>query len=253
MTKFNKKPVGLTIVTVVDGNFCGMKQLYNDLQGILPYAVWIIKDSGHDKNISNFFEINTHENIEFYSGKDEGLYNALNFAISKVNTSHYLTVGSDDLINKDSLLLILDRNILADFPQSVISFPVIFAGKVKNISPYYPLSVSLRQKVVSHSVGCLIPIDLHDKFGYYDESFKILADSYLLTLAAIKGFSFVYIEDIVPGEFMLDGVSSTNLTLKAREAYRYQTMLGQSIIMQSFLYILRRTLIVCRSIKDHFQ
>jgi len=115
-----------------------------------------------------------HLNLTFSSSPDTGIYDALNRGILMCKTSYYLVVGSDDYLYPDAISR-YNKQISSSAPE-IITAALNAAGKiVYPASNWSPLKGPFSQ-ITSHSVGCAIRVDLHSKFGLYNEKLSIAAD-----------------------------------------------------------------------------
>ena len=229
----------LSIITVVDRNLNGIINIYNQIGKYLSADVeWIIKDSSRCDATKKWGNSVSSENLRFISSNDSGIYEALNQAISHSTGEFYVTLGADDSLFSNCLSGFLeDYNNLSFF--DILVFPVIVNKQKHFASKYCPTFVSVASLVTSHSVGTFIKKSIHQKIGFYDQSYKILADSLFLTKAFRSDFRFFYIKGEPIGEFGTGGISSTNFQVRFYEAYRYQTQLGSPRLLQMILFVLR--------------
>ena len=231
----------LSIVTAAHKNLPGLQDVYGQLECLLSDSCqWIVKDSGYCAETRKWLENLDNKNVLYSCDKDKGIYEALNFCIKKSSGDYYLVIGTDDKIHKNSLIKIIkniktQKYMNADF----IVFSVQRLGKIVRPKKYIPISCSVMGLVSEHSLGTLIKKSTHAKFGLYDCSYKILADSLFIKIATIGGAKFYYDLDIVSGEFGINGISSKNHHLRIEEAFRYNVSSGSFKLIQ-FIYMLIR-------------
>ena len=230
----------LSIVTVVHSNLPGLVKLYEAIKYVLSEDIeWIVKDSGCcEKTKLWALQFNSKCHIRFSFDADDGIYDALNFAVGMAKGEYYLTVGSDDVVFTEGVYFFLKHYFfLSQF--DVIAFPVNVDGKIKQRSRYVPHWISTGGLIASHSVGTVIRKDLHYRYGYYDITFKILADCLFITRCVNNGANFFYFDSIVFGQFDSKGVSSVPSTNRFLEAFRYQVSLKSNVLLQVFLFLFR--------------
>ena len=91
-----KKSPYLSILTITLNDFKGLYKTFLSLKEILDEEIeWIIKDGGSQKSDINKINIfikeinykypNLKKKIFFYSFKDNGIYQAMNYCINKAN------------------------------------------------------------------------------------------------------------------------------------------------------------------------
>ena len=231
----------LTIITVAHKNPEGLALLKADIQPALgPNIEWIIKDSGLCEDSLAWGNGIRDESIHFYSKHDLGIYNALNFALSKCKSDFYIVVGSDDSLDAKALLIIDEMIQYGAFENiDVASFPVMINKKIFHRKFMRPHFVSVSGLVSSHSVGTLIRRNLHESVGDYDENYKILADSLFLRRAYEKGAQFKHYKEPVTGCFSTSGISNTQHARRILEAYSYNVACGDPPVLQALIMLLR--------------
>lgn len=231
----------LSIVTASHRNLAGLEALYAQLKPALGENVeWIIKDSGKCEATRTWGDELSNPNVRFICEADNGIYPALNRALSECRAEFYLVVGSDDFIDPASVhevARLIQTEALKDV--DVASFPVIINQKVFHRKLMCPTFLSVGGLVSSHSVGTVIRRSLHDSIGLYDEDYKILADSYFLRRAYQAGASFRHFKGPVMGTFTQAGISSTQHARRIVEAYSYNVACADSYILQAILLMLR--------------
>ncbi len=124
------------------------------------------------------------------SEPDSGIYNALNKAIRLCSGRHYVVLGGDDL-----LLPMAAESFMRHADKGLVVFGWVFFES--------PRKGAMR--IRAHSGGCLIHIEAHRRFGLYDESYRIAADTRFLMAARRAGVT-AEIDDIV-GVFAAGGAS----------------------------------------------
>lgn len=229
----------LSILTVVHLNLEGLQRLHECLSPVLSEDVeWVVKDSGRCPATRVWAARLNNPNIRFSAEPDLGIYDALNTAVTMADGEYYLTAGSDDLLFRDSIIsFVEDIARLAGY--DIIGYPVEVSGHVHRHNQRVPLFVSTAGLVSSHSVGTIIRRSLHRRFGLYDTSYTMLADSLFLTHCAQQRVKFLYIDDKVLGKFGASGISSKASMNRFLEAFRYQRACDSNFVLQVFLLLLR--------------
>lgn len=223
--------------------------LYEDIKLALNSDIeWIIKDSGSCIASAHWASEIEEPNIRFYNEKDTGIYNAINVALSKCRSDFYLVVGSDDSVNSSALLVIvklIQSGELSDV--DIASFPVMVDQRIHHKKWMRPTFFSIGSLVSSHSVGTVIRRRLHESVGFYDESYKILADALFLRRAHQVGACFKHFKKPITGIFTTTGISSTQHARRILEAYSYNVACGDSPALQAIFMMLRT--IKCKPVK----
>lgn len=132
---------------------------------------------------------------------DTGIYNALNKGLKLSTGEYYIPLGCDDFLLSDAIQILVDNSIMN----------VVTMGRIQSEDSTGPKNI-----IYGHSAGSLIYKRLHDSLGYYDESYKIAADTKFLESA--KRLSLV--KQIMPivGHFSLGGASSNYLNTVSEHA-----------------------------------
>jgi putative colanic acid biosynthesis glycosyltransferase len=237
------EPNLISLITVSKNNCIGLIRLHKKLKPYLDSGIinWIIKDSGHCVQTKEYFTLLQNPScIEFISFTDSGIYNALNTALKVCTSDFYMVLGSDDDLDSERISSFIDTiNIYKESKYDIIVVPVKTTEGIKKPRRIIPLWFSAASLVASHSGGTIIRTKLHHKFGLYDESYSLLADSLFLTLLKYNKVNFVYSQECVLCEFSLDGCSSSLSFLRVKEAFKYQTSLGSSLILQIIIFFVR--------------
>jgi hypothetical protein len=231
----------LTVVTASHRNPAGLRRLADDLVPFLCNDLhWRIKDSGACPETASWSDTMAAPHISYDDTPDSGIYDALNQAIADVSTVYYLVVGSDDRLHGEVLRDLAKRLAAGSVPVAdVLTFPIETAKGIRRRKRFLPLWVSSSSLTSSHSVGTLIKRSLHDRIGFYDTRFRVLADSLFLRTAFLKGASFHHHSQPALGVFGLDGVSSRDHGRRVVETYSYLVASGSATWLQASLLYAR--------------
>jgi glycosyltransferase involved in cell wall biosynthesis len=184
----------------------------------------IIDGCSTDKTVSILRHYGTKIDL-WISEPDSGIYNALNKGIKLARGTHYIPLGCDDVLVPTGVeSLMRYRN---DRP--------VISGQVR----FVDINNKFRKLVYNHSAGTLICISLHLKFGLYDESYRISADTKFLQLTRNASLEKKIFE--IVGEFTVGGASS-NYPLTIREHSRAMLESGSWGPIRAFLWLVPRQL-----------
>lgn len=133
-------------------------------------------------NIIKKYEPLFYGRMHWKSEPDSGLYNAFNKGCTRATGYYTWIVGSDDWIEPNALSVIHDALSKDINHESLLVGRVRFIddkGNVKSVSPT-PTLDSIRKTyngdgMVSHP-STIVPKIVYERYGYYDEQFKIAAD-----------------------------------------------------------------------------
>ena len=109
--------------------------------------------------------------LTIISELDDGIYDALNKALTYVSSDYYMVFGDDDEINISSVQCFFSHNVyIIKYIKPFIISGFAFNNNSKSLGRY-------------HSVGHIISKRLHYILGPYNTNFKIAADQYLISSA----------------------------------------------------------------------
>lgn len=147
------------------------------------------------------------------SEKDSGVYNAMNKGLSKASGIYVSIMNSGDSFTAGALDYFSDFEISAELPvlYGVANFYSrnIFHGAESRCG------LTLPEITLPHQ-ACFIPLELHKKYGFYDESLKISADYDFLLKVFCAEVPFCYMNRIVCN-YDLDGISGKFKKLLMKE------------------------------------
>lgn len=143
------------------------------------------------------------------SEKDRGIYDAMNKGVKMASGEFLSVIGAGDWLEKDALEKasdFIEKNPQAD---AVFGKTRIWESDLKTSRIVQTTSEMLAEYPMQHP-SLFYKKTLHEKFGLYDENYKIVAD-YVFCLKAfyvgkVKATSF----DNVVDNFVMDGASSKN-------------------------------------------
>lgn len=197
---------------------------------------WLIQDGLSSDNTLKLIKNYNFNNLQIYSERDKGIYDAFNKAISNCISEYYLIVGSDDL---------LDIDAIKNFNLAIKKYsPDIIASKWrvgdKIYQPYKKLGwlKGMNGLSSSHSVATLIKRDLHKKYGKYTLKFPICSDALFIKTCVYSNVKIIY-EDFISGIFNIGGFSSKNKFKTLKEQYEIQKLTEKFKILQTIIYFMK--------------
>jgi len=185
------KPL-VSIITVVKN---GEKTIKRCIESVLKQTYdsieHVIIDGASDDGTVSILKSYGNKIGPWISEPDSGIYDAINKGVRISNGEFYLPLGCDDILYPNAVLDLLSN-----------------AGGDKIIMGYVNCADRSGSQTLirNHSAGVLIPKIMHNKIGYYDESYRIAADTKFLQTANRLGF--VKYVDVLTGRFFLGGASS---------------------------------------------
>jgi glycosyltransferase involved in cell wall biosynthesis len=166
------KPL-LSIITINYNDVNGLEKTINSVinQTFQDFEYIIIDGGSSDKSIELI-----HSNIDrinyWVSEKDSGVFNAMNKGIKVANGTYLLFLNGGDVLNGDSALQ--DFISSPDFEGDIIygDYKFDIGGKVYPdiLTPLFFIKSSLPHQ------STFFKSHVFDEMGYYDESYKIVAD-----------------------------------------------------------------------------
>lgn len=164
--------------------------IFNDIE-------FIFLDCNSPENEGKDFLENIKEpNIKYFRlDKDPGLYAAWNIAIKQCSSSVIGNWNIDDRKNKEGLEIMLQQ--FDNDPELDLVYGFTYVSRkaneryidneYKEIYPYLPHSLSNLLKNNSPHCMPLWKKNIHDRIGYFDESYKTAADGDLWLRCAVAG------------------------------------------------------------------
>ena len=207
----------LTIITPSFNSLKNLKILHKHLANFTNLTfTWLIIDSKSTDGTVEYFSDITDLWIDFYSIKDNGIYEGLNNGISLTNSKYYVVSGSDDLPNVDILLETI-INQMNNEPDLILGNTIYEDGILK--SPYIDFKSKNKSRMSFHSIGTIFKANLHSKVGKYSTTLSLASDELLFQ----KLFDLVdlryYISEKTFGYYSNTGISAKNRYLATLEMF----------------------------------
>jgi glycosyltransferase involved in cell wall biosynthesis len=173
----------LSIVTINLNNYQGLKKTLEsinslDLTGIEFIVIDGASTDGSVELIQSYSKIITHALIE----KDSGIYNAMNKGVKLAKGDYLYFLNSGDVLLSSFPQIINSLDNTSSYAFSVLS------ERNNQIKPFNPKDfgyVKYYDFAFPHQ-GFIFKKEVFDRFGYYDESYKMLADFKLILQIALS-------------------------------------------------------------------
>lgn len=214
------------LLSVITINLNNANGLLNTAKSIIKQSSknfeWIIIDGGSaDKSCEIISSYQQHVNY-WVSEADNGIFHAMNKGIQKAKGNYLLFLNSGDQLHNEQIIaqiipLLQHHSVYytralyisdEDHKSRIIRYP-------KNLDIDFFLKNSLNHQ------NCIFKKSLFDKYGLYDDQYKICADWDFMFRLFLNRETFVYIEKIIISRFYRDGISSN---YKALENERTQAI-----------------------------
>ena len=223
-------------VSIITSMFKSERYIENFLDNITSQTVFkhcelLIIDAASPENEYPVIEryMKKYSNIIYKRlEKDPGIYGAWNVGI-KMATGKYLTNANlDDIRSEDQLETMI--NCLEKNPHIDLAYSESYATYVENETYYdnssggkvYPITDFSYEAMIKCLPGCM-PVwrnAMHDKAGYFDESFKYAGDHEMWLRAVRNGSEFKRVKGVHGLYYMnIDGlsISANNETKRYKE------------------------------------
>lgn len=195
------------------------------------FEVVIIDGASKDEtqDVIKNYERKFSGKLKWISEPDSGLYNALNKGVKMARGEFLNVVGAGDWLEKDALEQA--EKCIKKYPEAEAVY-----GRTrvwdKNLANSRLLQTSPDQLPTSpmQHPSLFYKKTLHDKFGLYDESYRIAADYIFCLKAFFLGKSKAQPFDAVVDNFVMDGISSKRQFLCLKENYRARKEAGVKTI-----------------------
>lgn len=216
--KYNKKrEQKLTIITICYND----KDVYVTCESIVNQTMqnfeWIVIDGGSCKEILSIIQQYSSRIDYFISEKDNGVYNAMNKGIKRAKGQFINFMNSGDIFNSCDVLEKV-------FSREKFNGEVLY-GKEKRILPGRKVFIQdFPNKIdknfffnffLAHQ-SMFVKASLFDKYGLYDESFKISSDNEKNLLFISHNVKFEKLDYIIAAR-VLDGISDDEENKEKRE------------------------------------
>ena len=233
----------LTIITINRNNASGLEKtirsVASQIKGDFEYVVIDGASADRSVEVIRSFEATFGERLKWISEPDKGIYNAMNKGIGMA-TGDYLqflnsgdSLVSDDVTKRMTEALkskgypsILYGNMLKDIPGGKAMRDRCFAGRDISFLGFYTGSLNHSSTYIRRS--------LFNRYGMYDEDFKIVSDwKWFLQAIILEGEMPVYV-DIDVTLFDMNGISEKNKALDKTERRRVLSELIPSTILADY-------------------
>ncbi len=216
----NKMKKGISIVTIV---LNGENEIEETILGVLNQNFsnleYIVIDGGSTDGTMKIIDKYKKNIDKVVSGKDGGIYQAINKGIGLCTHELVGLIHSGDRYEKDVLSTVyklfkqtdsdvIYGDIIAVERDSQMSIDTILVGN----------HALLKKRMSTPHPATFIKLAVYKEVRMYNCEYKIAADYDLLLELFCKGHSFHYSNKIL-ATFQQDGISSTNIFLRFKENF----------------------------------
>lgn len=224
----------LSVITINRNNADGLDKTIQSVinQSYKDFEYIVIDGNSTDDSVDIIKKYDNKINY-WISETDTGIYNAMNKGITKANGNYLLFLNSGDyLVNKDVLKSVFEHQQTADIIYGNMQ---IDWGNGKITSGKMPDKITFKQMYLDtlwHPVS-FIKKTLFDKYGLYNETYKIVADYDFFFKVIIIHNASTYHVNVDIAMYNLTGLSSLDSNKALEQAERkkvIESYLPQSII-----------------------
>ena len=200
---------------------------------------WVVFDGGSTDSTLEIIAQYPAAYLTLLSGRDFGIYDALNKAIQIADGDYYLVLGGDDTLKPDAISSFRRRAVETNADLVAAS---IQAGDIV-LKPLegQPWRRGGNAYIAGHAVGTLIRRSLHSHCGYYSNRYVNCADMHFILTALMRGKATLAAGNFVAGRFGTAGVSTTDRVCSLSDAFRIQLAFGENKYVQLCLFLIRLT------------
>lgn len=224
----------MTIITINRNNAIGLEKTMASVlsQSCLDIDYVVVDGASTDESviIIKRFSIQFGNRLRWISEPDKGIYSAMNKGIGMAAGEYVEFLNSGDCLVDERVIermlialqeteypSILYGNMLKSMPGGWVFRDKCFAGQDMTFLGFY-------NGTLNHSPA-FIRRSLFDRYGLYDESFKIVSDWKWYLQAIILGEERPVYTDLDVTLFDMTGISETNKDLDKEERRRVLTEL----------------------------
>lgn len=232
----------LSLVTINRNNAAGLEKTLQSVaaQTYKEFEYIVIDGASTDGSVE---VIKKHESafahLKWVSGPDSGIYNAMNKGLRMASGDYIQILNSADCLAAPDVTQrmlaaleeadrpsILYGNMVKCFPDGKRVTDKCFAGQEITM-------LGMFTGTLNHD-PTYIRRDLFDKYGYYDESLKIVSDWKWYLQAVILGGEKPQYVDMDVTLFDMTGISETNKALDKAERKQVQEQLFPGAILADY-------------------
>lgn len=220
----------ISIITINYNNIEGLKKTIDSVmsQSFSSYEHIIIDGGSSDGSldiIKNALKNKKYAAHVAYwcSEKDGGIYPAMNKGIERASGNFVYMLNSGDALLPDVLSKI--SPFLLDNLQKVVCAPVDNYSNGVFVKTSGMAAEHLSVGMLPHQ-GIFVPRLFHEKYGGYNEAYKICADREFMLRLRVNGVPFAHMP-IIACAYDEGGVSSTARLKMIKETYKIDCLMGK--------------------------
>lgn len=225
----------LSIITINFNNRGGLQKTFDSVvaQTFRDFE-WIVIDGGSTDGSRELIEQYADHFSYWVSEPDKGIYNAMNKGIKVAVGEYLLFLNSGDwFADKDALRTVFDVSRTADIlygymVSKSVDGPICNEGMMKPVLQWY----DFLGNTLPHQ-SSFIARRLFERFGLYDETYKIAADNKFFIQAIVWGKATYDFIPRVIAVYEGDGISADDARFEERDVRLRNEMFPQMVLDDS--------------------
>lgn len=239
--------MNLSIITINYNNLSGLRktvesvlsQTYDDFEYIIVDGASTDGSQDYLREIEKKWDRPTNR-LHIISEPDTGIYNAMNKGIRMAHGEYCLFLNSGDWLIDE---MVLDKVFELEFNEDVVyGFLKFDYGDHFQVgfSPRHITLLTFVRGTIPHSGNAFIRRDAFERWGFYDESLKIVSDWKWFIKTIIQCDASCRYIDVLLSVFDCSGISSTkqDLMFEEREHVLYELLSKR--ILQDYQYFINQ-------------
>lgn len=234
--------VKLSIITINRNNAAGLEKTMQSVaaQTFKEFEYIVVDGASTDESVEVIKKYEPQfAHLKWVSEPDEGIYNAMNKGLRMASGDYIQILNSADcLASEDVTGRMLEALEKADYPSILYGNMVkcfldgrkmvdkCFAGQEITMLGMYTGTLNHDPAYISH--------DLFERYGYYDESLKIVSDWKWYLQAIIFGGEKPQYVDMDVTLFDMTGISETNKALDKAERQQVLAQLFPNAVLADY-------------------
>lgn len=180
---------------------------------------WIVIDGGSSQDFLDKFEPYKKRINKFISEKDNGIYNAMNKGLAQATGDYVNFLNTGDMYFNNNVLFKIFENM--KFSGEILygtTYNVYPTSSEKNAITTNPDKIQKDFFILSNiqTPSMFIKRELFEKFGYFEETYKIASDRERWLDFVSNGVEFTYTSQTF-STFDMSGISSKESTQSIHE------------------------------------
>ena len=204
-----------------------------------PDFEWVVADGNSNDGTLEMLRGIKDLDVRITSQPDCGIYDALNRGVRACSGEYYVVIGADDFFEPDAI-----RNFRSNVydvsgsPVEMVASAWTSEGTLFQPGMGMGWLYGMRGVASCHSVALLIRKDLHERFGYYSNDFRLCADQFFVKSVLYAGGTINRCS-FVSGNYSNTGASTAKPALWFTDFFRVQMLTEKNKVLQVCLFLLR--------------